>query len=266
MATLSAASRRGGGTGGAGGGAGIAQQLKMASLSEEESAGELSSSSSSTTSPLSSSPSPPHLDDESRTSVMTADVRQPKTTVAEVNESTAMAAAMSRGCRRSCDVRSDSGFSECSSLASSSSSSSMSSTCHHHVRLSTDKPSAIAEEMCHQPTPQLLATSRLTANGAAATRPTLRFPAHVPLPSLGTGSGIGGVCQKNRLMFDGTRRERGAVTGAAAGAGVGGAGRVTAGATTTTAAAAVGVGVHRKEPIRIQAADNFKKAVAFWKQ
>jgi hypothetical protein len=46
------------------------------------------------------------------------------------------------------------------------------------------------------------------------------------------------------MIFDGGRRD-----GSASSAGM-----------------SVSGGVQRKEPIRIQTADNFKKAVAFWKQ
>jgi hypothetical protein len=76
------------------------------------------------------------------------------------------------------------------------------------------------------------------------------------------------VRQKNRLIFDNTSRKGGTVSVATGGAGIGGiAGRVPAGSATAAATdTAAGAGVRRKEPIRIQTGDNFKKAVAFWKQ
>jgi len=67
-------------------------------------------------------------------------------------------------------------------------------------------------------------------------------PVHdVPLPA---GTGVSGMCKTNRIIFDNGRRD-----GNASSPGIGGGG-----------------GVQRKEPIRIQTADNFQKAVAFWKQ
>lgn len=67
-------------------------------------------------------------------------------------------------------------------------------------------------------------------------------PVHdVPLP---TGTGVSNLCKTNRMIFDGERHD-----GSKSSAGMSSSG-----------------GVQRKEPIRIQTADNFKKAVAFWKQ
>lgn len=211
MATLSAASRRGGGggangcggSGGGGGGSGRAgdQQYKMASVSEEESAGESS-------------------------------VEQPKTVVADespVRVAGARKYSDDRGGkgRRSCDARSDSGFSDCSSLSSLTAS----------VRSYNDKPTAIAEETSLPARPHSPAAITTTAQPA---RPQTDTPpktaAHILVHPAGTGGG-GGLCEANRLIFDGgVRRDNSAGN------------------------------VRRKEPIRIQTGDNFKKAIAFWKQ
>jgi len=68
-------------------------------------------------------------------------------------------------------------------------------------------------------------------------------PVHdVPLPA---GTGVSGMCKTNRIIFDNGRRD-----GNASSPGIGGGSG----------------GIQRKEPIRIQTADNFQKAVAFWKQ
>lgn len=223
MAILSAASRRNGtGT--------VFQQLKMASLSEEDSAGE------------SSSPSPPRGD------------RRPSAAsghnggAAIVAEESAVNRTKYRGDgggRRLCDARSDSGISDCSSLASSTT---------PHVRLS-DPPSSIAEEKSPTalvpPTPTPVLARKVATRPApvrpAFVRPALVrpsnpqprpqnrrtiSPAHVLLPA-------GPAVETNRLIFDEAARRD---------VGNGGA------------------GVQRKEAIRIQTADNFKKAIAFWKQ
>jgi len=72
-------------------------------------------------------------------------------------------------------------------------------------------------------------------------RRDVTHPVHdVPLPA---GTGVSGMCKANRIIFDNGRRD-----GNASSPGIGGG------------------GVQRKEPIRIQTADNFQKAVAFWKQ
>lgn len=205
MATLSAASRRvGSGTGGGGGGAGAPgggggtglQQFKMASVSEEESAGE-------------SSAEQQHRADEPPAQVPVARKHS----------------GGERGAkgRRSCDARSDSGFSDCSSLVSLTAS----------VRSHGDhKPTAIAEE-----TSPPAARPPAAAACATAPPPTRRRTAETHT-ALVLPAGTGGLCEANRLIFDGgaARRDNGAGN------------------------------VRRKEPIRIQTGDNFKKAIAFWKQ
>lgn len=214
MATLSAASRRGGGGGangssgsgggGGGGGSGRAgdQQYRMASVSEEESAGESSA-------------------------------EQPKTAV--VDGSPVRVAGTSKYSddrggkgRRSCDARSDSGFSDCSSMSSLAAS----------VRSYNDKPTAIAEETSLPARPRSPAANTTTT--ARPARPHADTPhktaAHVLVPRAGTGGG--GLCEANRLIFDGGVRRDNSAAG----------------------------NVRRKEPIRIQTGDNFKKAIAFWKQ
>jgi len=254
MATLSAASRRGGcGGGGTGGGCGtgnVLQKLKMASLIEEESAGE--------------SPSEPQE--------------------IAISESTKNYSG-----RRSCDARSDSGFSDCPSVASpiamlvpptecpsamsketppvfdqdrSSPSPtrglsspvtrrSPSSTTHHSPSLPlTDRPSSPTTRRPSSPITRGLSNPVTRGPSPLAThlrsplprnRHDVTHPVHdVPLP---TGTRISGVCKTNRMIFDSGRRD-----GNASSPGISGG------------------GIQRKEPIRIQTADNFKKAVAFWKQ
>ncbi|XP_022161453.1 uncharacterized protein LOC111027387 isoform X2 [Myzus persicae] len=303
MATLSAASRRGvSGGGGTGGGCGtgiVLQKLKMASLREEEAAGESHS---------------------------------------EAHEIAITETTKNGSGHKSCDARSDSGFSDCPSIASPTamlvrpaecpsaiseetppvsdqdrfspppthgSSSpitrrSSSPTTHRSPSPTTRRSPSPTTRRSPSPTtrcsPSAPLTCRPSPPGAAchpsspathrpaspATRrpfsptthrsssPTTRgssYPAtrgpsplathlrsplprnrrdathtvhDVPLPA---GTGVSGVCKTNRIIFDSGRRD-----GNASSPGMGGG------------------GVQRKEPIRIQTADNFKKAVAFWKQ
>ncbi|XP_008180551.1 titin isoform X2 [Acyrthosiphon pisum] len=303
MATLSAASRRGvsggssaggGGGGGTGGGCGtvsVLQKLKMTCLREEESAGEA-----------------------------------PSETLQEmaITETTKNGSG-----HRSCDARSDSGFSDCPSLASPTatlvrpakcpsaiseetppvsdqdrsppppSRRSPSLTTHRspspvtHRSPSpplpgrpsspaTRRPSSTATRRppspaTHRPTsptsrrptspatrrpfspstrrplsPTTRGSSYTTTRGPSPLATHLRsplprnrrdatHPVHdVPLPA---GTGVSGMCKTNRIIFDNGRRD-----GNASSPGIGGG------------------GVQRKEPIRIQTADNFQKAIAFWKQ
>lgn len=296
MATLSAASRRGvsggssaggGGGGGTGGGCGtgsVLQKLKMACLREEESAGEIPS---------------------------------------EAQE-IAMTKMMKNGSgHKSCDARSDSGFSDCPSLASPTatlvrpaecpsaiseetspvsdqdrsspppsrdSSSSVTrrspSTTHRHPSSVTHRPLSppLAGHRPSSPSTRRPSSPATRRSASPATRrpfspstrqplsPTTRgssqtatrgpfplathlrsplpqnrrdttHPVHdVPLPA---GTGVSGICKTNRIIFDNGRRD-----GNVSSPGIGGGGG----------------GVQRKEPIRIKTADNFQKAVAFWKQ
>lgn len=304
MATLSAASRRGvsggssaggGGGGGTGGGCGtgsVLQKLKMACLREEESAGEAPS---------------------------------------EALQEIAITETTKNGSgHRSCDARSDSGFSDCPSLASptatlvrpakcssaiteetppvsdqdrsppSPSHRSPSPTTHRSpspvtrrspsppltgrpsspaIRcppsLDTRRPTSPATRRPPSPatrrpispatqrpfspstrrplSPTTRGSSYTTTRGPSPLATHLRsplprnrrdatHPVHdVQLPS---GTGVSGMCKTNRIIFDNGRRD-----GNASSPGIGGGG-----------------GVQRKEPIRIQTADNFQKAVAFWKQ
>lgn len=220
MATLSAASRRGGagGTGGVGGGGGggngngnscsYQQQFKMASVSEEESAGESS---------------------------------------AVVAAAAAAAAATKRGGRRSCDARSDSGFSDCSSLTSSSVASAQARSQPHHCN-DGKSPSAvaIAEETIDS---GAAAAVPVPVSSARSVHPTplhaagITAQGHVSAGTRGGGSRV--LCETNRMIF-----ERGAGRPPDRRDGVGGLRRV------------------GKEPVRVQTAagDNFKKAFAFWKK
>ncbi|CAI6343292.1 unnamed protein product [Macrosiphum euphorbiae] len=312
MATLSAASRRGvsggssaggGGGGGMGGGCGtgsVLQKLKMACLREEESAGEAPS---------------------------------------EALQEIAITETTKNGSgHRSCDARSDSGFSDCPSLASPTatlvrpakcssaiseetppvsdqdrsppppSHRSPSPTTHRSpspvtrrspsppltgrpsspaIRrppsLDTRRPTSPATRRPPSPAtrrPPSPATRRPTSPAtqrpfSPSTRrplsPTTRGSSYTttrgpsplathlrsPLPrnrrdaihpvhdvQMPSGTGVSGMCKTNRIIFDNGRRD-----GQASSPGIGGGG-----------------GVQRKEPIRIQTADNFQKAVAFWKQ
>ncbi|XP_026808599.1 uncharacterized protein LOC113550868 isoform X2 [Rhopalosiphum maidis] len=284
MATLSAASRRGVvGGGSAGGGVGggtadgngarsILQKLKMTSLREEESTVE--------------SPS-------------------------EGQEMTITETTKIGSCHKACDDRSDSGFSECPSVASPTAMLIRTPECPSVISKETPpvsnqdrspppptrrssptitdshsspanlRPSSPAARRTHSPANRCPSTSTTCSpssppthgSSPPATRgpssPAVRGPSYpatrgyshtthprspllrnrhdtshpihdVPLP---TGTGVS-VLKTNRMIFDGGRRD-----GSASSAGM-----------------SVSGGVQRKEPIRIQTADNFKKAVAFWKQ
>ncbi|XP_025203950.1 uncharacterized protein LOC112600845 isoform X2 [Melanaphis sacchari] len=261
MATLSAASRRGvvggssAGTGGGGmtdgnGARCILQKLKMASLKEEESTSE-----------------PP----------------------SEGQETTITETIKSGSGHRVCDDRSDSGFSECLSVSSPISMLVRPPDCPSAISeetptvsnrdcsppppirssppLITGRPSSPVTRRTYSPatrypsSPTTCRSSSSTTNGSSS--PATRGPSSLkthprsPLPRnrhdtihpvhdvpLSTGTGVSGQCKTNRMIFDGGRRD-----GSASSAGKSGTG-----------------GVQRKETIRVQTADNFKKAVAFWKQ
>jgi len=235
MATLSAASRRGvSGTGSGCGTGSVSQKLKMASLREEESAGE--------------SPSKPQ--------------ETPRTETTKNYSG-----------RRSWDARSDSGFSDCPSVASPIAILVRPTECQsiisedtppvfdqdrysppptHHSPLSTTRhsPSPTLTDRPSSPTTRSLSNPVTRGSSPFSTHlrsPILRnrhdvtHPVHnIPLP---TGTKVSGVCKTNRMIFDSGRLDGNASSpGVSAGS------------------------VQRKEPIRIQRADNFKKAVAFWKQ
>jgi len=250
MATLSAASRRGvsggGGTGSGCGTGSVLQKLKMASLREEESASE-----------------PQEI---------------------AITETTKIYSG-----RRSCDARSDSGFSDCPSVSSPIAMLVRPTECQSAT--SEDTPLVFDQDRCsppptrhspssttrhsppsttrHSPSPPFTCrpssptthrhsshTTRGLSNpvtrGPSPLSTHLRSPLprnrhdvsrpvhNIPLP---TGTNASGVCKTNRMIFDNGRRD-----GNASSPGVSGG------------------GAQRKEPIRIQTGDNFKKAVAFWKQ
>ncbi|VVC32965.1 Hypothetical protein CINCED_3A023493 [Cinara cedri] len=163
----------------------------------------------------------------------------PRVAAQSAAESTA-AAARSAAAASAGTWRRDSGISDCS-LATLSSSASAAPHCRpHDYDCGPVKPSVIAEETSPAPTasagpgsgpapappPAAAGPGRRPPSSAARDH---RAPAQVPLSHAGTGR----LFEANRLIFDGGHRND---DGQA----------------------------RRKEPIRIQTADNFKKAVAFW--